>query len=691
MVSESNTVVEQVVERLYRLLPSIYRQRDLTEGEPLRALLAVIEGELTRIETDIDELYDNWFIETCEEWAVPYIGDLLDIGGLQEVQQTGYSQRACVANTVGYRRRKGTPATLEQVAQDITGWRVRVVEFLNLLSLNQNVQQIRLERGRSVDLRDKAALALIDDPFDSLARRVDVRRIASKRGRHNLPNVGLMVWRLQSYPVIEGMAAALADAPDGRYTIHPLGVDAPLFNRPQSQTASEMIDLPVPIEAAALTADLTAYREQYRDIPPDRRPADSAYYGPNRSVNIVGVSPMDVMSADLSEWVRPPGKEVAVDVRLGRLMIAPEDGLGLTPSVSYSYGFSADIGGGPYNRDQTQSNRGQEVWQALVSRSAIPDQDPKRPTFSSLNEALAEWIRQGSRGVIQIADNGDYDADLDLIDLTNGALLVIESGNGMRPSVRPRRGLRVTGQVKGHVNSLMLDGLLLSGGIDIQGSLELGISHCTVPAGIRATGDAHELRVTISRSIVGPLRLPYDIAGLEIQDSIIDGGKTDAVAIAADERADAPGPPTTIERTTVLGRVFVGEFIIASEAIFVGRVTVQRRQSGGMRFCYVPASSETPRRFRCQPDLALADVLDLVERERLLRRLTPSFVSTRYGDPGFAQLSANCAEEIRGGAEDGSEMGAFHLLGQPHRVANLGASLEEYLPAGLEIGILYAT
>src|SRR3954447_7597061 len=92
MNPEGNTVVEQVVERLYGLLPSIYRQRDLDEGEPLRALLAVIEGELTRIETDIDELYDNWFIETCEEWAVPYIGDLLDIGGLHDIQQTAYSQ-----------------------------------------------------------------------------------------------------------------------------------------------------------------------------------------------------------------------------------------------------------------------------------------------------------------------------------------------------------------------------------------------------------------------------------------------------------------------------------------------------------------------------------------------------------------------------------------------------------------------
>ena len=54
-------------ERLYKLLPAFYRVRDVDQGEPLRALLAVIEGELERIEANTSVLYDNWFIETCDE------------------------------------------------------------------------------------------------------------------------------------------------------------------------------------------------------------------------------------------------------------------------------------------------------------------------------------------------------------------------------------------------------------------------------------------------------------------------------------------------------------------------------------------------------------------------------------------------------------------------------------------------
>ena len=33
-------------ERLYKLLPAFYRVRDVDQGEPLRALLAVIEGDV---------------------------------------------------------------------------------------------------------------------------------------------------------------------------------------------------------------------------------------------------------------------------------------------------------------------------------------------------------------------------------------------------------------------------------------------------------------------------------------------------------------------------------------------------------------------------------------------------------------------------------------------------------------------
>ena len=71
--------------------------------------------------------------------------------------------------------------------------------------------------------------------------------------------------------------------------------------------------------------------------------------------------------------------------------------------------------------------------------------------------------------------------------------------------------------------------------------------------------------------------------------------------------------------------------------------------------------------------------------------MRPVFTSLRYGDAGYGQLSAHCAAEIRLGADDGAEMGAFHDLYQPQREANVRTSLDEYLRFGLEAGIFFAT
>ena len=120
-------------------------------------------------------------------------------------------------------------------------------------------------------------------------------------------------------------------------------------------------------------------------------------------------------------------------------------------------------------------------------------------------------------------------------------------------------------------------------------------------------------------------------------------------------------------------------------------MTATRRQAGCVRFSYVPVpESQTPKRYRCQPDLALADV-PTSEQSLVRQRLRPSYTSVLYGAPGYAQLGLYCPDEIATGAQDGSEMGAFCHLRQPQRKANLQLRLEEYLRVGLEAGIFFAS
>src|SRR5688572_1065886 len=130
-------------DRLYALLPSIYRVRDAQQGEPLKALLAVIAEQVAVLEEDLAQLYDDQFIETCSEWAAPYIGDLVGARGIFSSPEAQISQRAYVGNTVAYRRRKGTATALEQMAYDVTRWNAHVVEYFQRLATTQYLNHLR--------------------------------------------------------------------------------------------------------------------------------------------------------------------------------------------------------------------------------------------------------------------------------------------------------------------------------------------------------------------------------------------------------------------------------------------------------------------------------------------------------------------------------------------------------------------
>ena len=63
--------------RIYERLPGHVRAMDARSGEALAALIDIATAELDLVEADIDQLYDNWFVETAEGWALPFIGDLV--------------------------------------------------------------------------------------------------------------------------------------------------------------------------------------------------------------------------------------------------------------------------------------------------------------------------------------------------------------------------------------------------------------------------------------------------------------------------------------------------------------------------------------------------------------------------------------------------------------------------------------
>jgi hypothetical protein len=116
---------------LYTLLPEVYRREDARRGFPLKALLAIISEQANVVREDIDRLWDNFFVETADEWVLPYIGDLV---GNTPIHNAVGGRRADIAKTIYYRLRKGTLPMLEELVRDVTGWSVHAVAFFDILT-----------------------------------------------------------------------------------------------------------------------------------------------------------------------------------------------------------------------------------------------------------------------------------------------------------------------------------------------------------------------------------------------------------------------------------------------------------------------------------------------------------------------------------------------------------------------------
>jgi hypothetical protein len=725
-------------EDLYNLLPAIYRIRDEEGTRALRALAGVFAKQANIVESDIEKLRENWFIETCEEWVVPYIGDLLGVRGLHPITHATFSLRGRVANTLAYRRRKGTAAMLEQLARDSTDWPAHAVEFFELLGTTQNYNHLRPHNVITPDLRRTDVLELLDTPFDRIAHTADVRHIASRRGKHNIPNIGLFLWRLQSYPLRSETAPAVtaravANPADGRFTFSPLGLDAPLFNFPQPETEithlAEEINVPAELRRRPLYDELEARRRALTEA----KEFATLYFGtePVLEIFVNGeVNPVkaeEILICDLSAWHIPDATKtyklpdgtgvvlpirVATDPILGR-MTFPAGTVVKQVLVNYSYGFSGDVGGGPYDRSDSirdlRTLDGEGAFLENVQfRVGVSQTLPVIPNtiFPTLAAAVNAWNLQapGTVGTIALLDSRTYPENLtgtDKIEVPEGSQLLIFAadlgknqplGSAVPAEQRPhlRGDISVVGSAPANSETsgeLILNGLLIEGGLKVLvGHLgSLRVDHCTlVPkhGGLVINGGNGELFVRLERTICGAINLPDSVKQLRVSQSIVDGDSGAAI--------HAPGAFADLEASTFFDEVGA-RMIEAGNSIFMNKVTAQLRQAGCVRFCFLPDDSVTARRYRCQPDLALQDVIDAAAQNAVRLRVEPSFTSTDYGKPGYAQLKLTVPLEVRAGADDGAEMGVFRFLQQPQREANLRSSLEEYLRFSLEAGIFYAT
>jgi hypothetical protein len=412
-------------DQLYKLLPAVHQIRDAENGEALRAFLQIIGEQTQQIHEDIEQLYDNWFIETSDDWVVPYLGDLVGFrrsGAAGEpadaitprgqlLNRFLYPRRE-IANLVRRRRRKGTLSVLEDMANDVSGWSARAVEFSRLISFFQNVKHPQPEMGRTFSLRETDTHRRVNTPFDKVAHTVDVRAIQPLPGVgwYHPKKVGLFVWRRKILSATMVCPCRKCCKPKEMpkevvyYTFHRAGISTPLYVRPVKETdelhIAEEANIPVPLYRHLLADEHGHASDTFYGLD-DAVPKSLAIYTRKPGTHDWTLIPGDhVCIADLDcKSMCELSESLACDC----VAVDPERGLLLRSCkaeqceirVSYHYAATAEMGGGEYERQVVNKPN------ALVVRVRSEDCCTKGVVPSLLDEV---WTQLESTAVVRSAN-----------------------------------------------------------------------------------------------------------------------------------------------------------------------------------------------------------------------------------------------------------------------------------------------
>ncbi|GGX79736.1 hypothetical protein GCM10007160_03910 [Litchfieldella qijiaojingensis] len=478
---------------LYQQLPEIYRIKDGEQrpAHQLEAYMGILDEVMAGVRDNIEALYHDFFIETCDDWLIPYLGDLL---GVSHLAGDPWTLRADVARTVFHRRRKGTLGAIESLSYTLTGWAAHAVESRERMAWNQHLNHQRPDaggqpplrlrtdivsqvRGGMATLRDPAQLSFLNGPFDPFAHVADVKPGQIGVPRYNLPNLGVYLWRLKDFQVpvadpgsIEAAAVVPAQAGDAaavvRAIVHPQGDPMTLFNTHRYRADDDPPDLshtdavPGPMPWARLSSDTpTGNPQAYVAVAPytgtPGQPSAGAVglilHVPEPLPDTAGWT---FRGANLCAWeegLRPAlrEREIAIDPERGRVLFGLSDLAGeATPlaeglRISYTYGFSGPSGAHPIVRNATPSE-----WQ----NQAVVLRNVSGGGATALRDALADLGTQTQPVVVEIQDSRTYTLDIDDVvghgteggapTLTLTTSLWMRAASGQRPVIRLVNPLR---------------------------------------------------------------------------------------------------------------------------------------------------------------------------------------------------------------------------------------------------------
>lgn len=228
-----------VAQVLWSRLPAWLRHLDgppTGEGD-LRSLLQILAGPLAAVRQNIEELHADLFIDSASPESLALHAEMI---GTSLIFSDPDANRRDVRGTVGWRRRKGTPAALEELSEDITGQLVVTQEGFLRAQVTQDVRRPFLLRMERVvpDLRNPLLPDTSHGPLDATHHAVDVRPISRTTGLSHPKHV--VHWLHPMTPFVLRRAEPVGidsnGGSDRRFALSPHAAELAVAADPEVQT-----------------------------------------------------------------------------------------------------------------------------------------------------------------------------------------------------------------------------------------------------------------------------------------------------------------------------------------------------------------------------------------------------------------------------------------------------------------------
>ena len=683
---------------LAMLPPALFTAVPPESSSVVLALLQAVEGQWLDLAADVDQVLDDAFPDSAADWALPYLAQVLGL--------PPDAGRTEIGSVTALRRRRGTPSAIEDFATVVTGWQARVTEGWQTTLWSQQLgHPVRRTASLSMRRREHLLAGTGLDP---------ARRSVTPGGSYHpaAATATVFPWQVRRFDAVEVCPLA-----DGLLALHPLGLPAPLYLRPDPLVIASDADderppgtrpamrpprAPgdLPLRATwrlieALAPDQITYGTQWA-LGAEHPLVSGGHEDPMLLAITVGNNP--VLWPDIRLTSLPSGggapvpgtDQVFVDPARGVLAA----GSNLTGTVRAMFYRPS-----PGQLGALASTAEVDEWAGtvIVVDPAGGPHPPGQQVVADLDAAVTAAMAATALGIASGGGSGISSAmgsgpDVEIRLETNDRLAAPSAISGT-PAVTNWRIVAPAGltPVIAGTLSISAPGLRVEvAGCYLDGDLKIGADVASVtltgmtmnPAGgwtLSVNPGAWVLRLAANRCHLGPIQADLSAFPITLIDCIVDGAGVPLSPCGA-----PPGPATVVPaisaidrfppQLTATGCTFAGpvavDTINATDCLFLGGLRTIVTSEGCLRYCHLGDADDPqahPSPFECISGTLPAIASTGVE-------------SAGYYAPVLQTPSGRGADPILTGASDGGEIGAYHHARRGPLALRLAQRLPEMTP-----------